>query len=340
MQFIDLAKGLCIILVVIHHSRCHFDIPLLQNLRMPLYFALSGMFFKPYGNSLLQSALQKVNKLIVPLLFFTFVGDALIYTLMHLGVVRHFTTLPIVSIFIGREPINTPLWFLMCLFIDYVIFYFIDTRLRSHVARIPIVITCGAIGYLLFHHNIHLPFYLDSALSSMPYYYLGSLLRKFPLLTQKRSRWLDLGMGIVLIAAAKILAHSYGQRHGIDFHFNKMLGTPLHALSISILVVPGALLACKGIGRLPIVSYIGRYSIITLGTHYIIICLIANIEMKLRGTWGGWHVAGIAIALSLALTPLLVRYAPRLTAQTNIIDPASAIARLRSLRRFPLPRRS
>lgn len=332
MEFIDLAKGLCIILVVIHHSRCHFDIPLLQNLRMPLYFVLSGMFFKPYGDSIFHSVIQKANKLLVPFAFFMVAGDLLIYGLMHAGVVRHFTTLPIVSIFAGQEPINTPLWFLLCLFIDYVLFYYISTRIPSHAARIPIVISCAVAAYLLNHNGIRLPFYIGSALASIPYYYLGSLLRKFPLLTRKNKRWLDFSLGVALIVLAKIVAHSYGQRHGIDFHTNRYEGTPIHALSISIIVVPGALLACKGIGRLPLISYMGRYSIITLCVHYIIICIGANVETKIHGTWGGWHLAAIATVLSLALTPLLIRYAPKFTAQTNLLDADRILPRLQSLR--------
>lgn len=47
IEFIDLAKGICIILVVIFHF--DVDIPLLRPMRMPLYFILSGLFFKDYG---------------------------------------------------------------------------------------------------------------------------------------------------------------------------------------------------------------------------------------------------------------------------------------------------
>lgn len=47
IQFIDLAKGVCITLVVLHH--CHIETPYLVFVRMPLYFILSGLFFKAYG---------------------------------------------------------------------------------------------------------------------------------------------------------------------------------------------------------------------------------------------------------------------------------------------------
>lgn len=49
IDFIDLAKGICIILVVIGHCGVSKYIPGYEIVRMPLYFVLSGLFFKNYG---------------------------------------------------------------------------------------------------------------------------------------------------------------------------------------------------------------------------------------------------------------------------------------------------
>lgn len=49
IDFIDLAKGVCIFLVVIGHCGVPIDIPGFEIVRMPLYFILSGLFFKEYG---------------------------------------------------------------------------------------------------------------------------------------------------------------------------------------------------------------------------------------------------------------------------------------------------
>ena len=73
--WIDKAKGICIILVVLHHSLIHTHADfLLSNtnvenflsaFRMPLYFALSGIFFKTYSSFSI-FVIRKINKLIVP----------------------------------------------------------------------------------------------------------------------------------------------------------------------------------------------------------------------------------------------------------------------------------
>lgn len=49
IEFIDLAKGVCIIMVVMGHCGCPLEIPGWTIVRMPLYFILSGLFFKDYG---------------------------------------------------------------------------------------------------------------------------------------------------------------------------------------------------------------------------------------------------------------------------------------------------
>lgn len=49
IDFIDTAKGVCIILVVLGHSGIPIDFVGMNSMRMPLYFILSGLFFKDYG---------------------------------------------------------------------------------------------------------------------------------------------------------------------------------------------------------------------------------------------------------------------------------------------------
>jgi fucose 4-O-acetylase-like acetyltransferase len=48
IEWIDLAKGICIFLVVANHI-FYYNCVFLEQLRMPLYFILSGLFFKDYG---------------------------------------------------------------------------------------------------------------------------------------------------------------------------------------------------------------------------------------------------------------------------------------------------
>ena len=82
IEFIDLTKGLCIMLVVMMHVGGAFDGlatgPVLSSFTMPLYFFVSGLFFKSYegfGGFLA----RKVDKLLVPFLIFYLGAFLLMY---------------------------------------------------------------------------------------------------------------------------------------------------------------------------------------------------------------------------------------------------------------------
>lgn len=73
IEYIDLMKGICIILIILLHSSVgfHYDYinDMLKNMRIPLYFCLSGLFFKEY-NGFCDFVVRKFNKLIIPYIFF------------------------------------------------------------------------------------------------------------------------------------------------------------------------------------------------------------------------------------------------------------------------------
>lgn len=77
IEFIDLAKGVCILLVVLLHCSYTKEVPALKAMRMPLYFILSGLFFKDYGG-IVPFLHKKVNKLFVPFCFFAILGLLLV----------------------------------------------------------------------------------------------------------------------------------------------------------------------------------------------------------------------------------------------------------------------
>lgn len=50
------------------HTDVNVDFPGLRGMRMPLYFILSGLFFKDYGG-FLNLLVKKANKILIPFLF-------------------------------------------------------------------------------------------------------------------------------------------------------------------------------------------------------------------------------------------------------------------------------
>ena len=88
IDFVDLTKGVCIILVVMTHIGGAFEQldrgSMLSCFRMPLYFFISGVFFKPY-EALSGFILRKINKLIIPFLFFYLSAFLLKYIIWKIG---------------------------------------------------------------------------------------------------------------------------------------------------------------------------------------------------------------------------------------------------------------
>lgn len=78
IEFIDLAKGVCILLVIMMHTDVNVDFPGLRGMRMPLYFILSGLFFKDYGG-FLNLLVKKANKILIPFLFFYLASYSIFY---------------------------------------------------------------------------------------------------------------------------------------------------------------------------------------------------------------------------------------------------------------------
>ncbi len=177
IEWIDLAKGFCILLVMFWHTkelysnrgftdRSHF-LYMGTYFRMPLYFFLSGLFFKKYSGYV-DFLLRKTNKLFVPYLPFALLGIA--YTLLWpLKVPAH-------SDWQRLYPF-VPIWFLLCLFLMNNLFYLIKTITKSN-DTLTYVIVCalGVMGYYSGENLIHI-LHLHTVLTAMPFFVAGYAVR-------------------------------------------------------------------------------------------------------------------------------------------------------------------
>lgn len=326
IEFIDLAKGVCIMLVMLLHTpKCPFDFPGLAAVRMPLYFILSGLFFKDYGGmvTLLE---KKINKILIPFLFFLTIDFAVQSINAH--------TLDF-SFFIGpwSDPLsikNIPIWFLCALFLSTMIFGFVLDRTRRYPILTAFVsVGLGIAGLLLTRHKIYLPFYLTQALNGLPFFYAGYLIKRTSLLTNKSK--FNLIIGVLLIFAVIMLCHAIGSTPHMDFLVSEVYGpeTLIHLTALAAVV--GLLLVCKEISWLPIISYIGRYSIISLGLHRI---LILNLRWSHISWLGIRRLDGLMLYLVVVILcwiaiPVCRRVVPYLTAQRDLLSFSGFRRRLR-----------
>lgn len=328
IEFIDLAKGFCILLVVWGHSMGPLGSPeymfrdALSLFRMPLYFFLSGLFFKTY-EGFVGFLKRKINKLLIPFLFWHVVF------VLSVPFVSHTETfewhlfwdylLP------EGNPHNSALWFLHCLFVLNIVFYVlvvISRRIINNCLSTVILgifaIVAGGCGFALSCSGIHLPIKFETVLTAMPFFAIGYFVgcnREF-LLDKRYDRWLILlaiicFLGTALLATGETvyMTNTYEHLSIFQLYCGGVLG------------IAFVLLLSKRFVYLPFVSYIGRYSIILLVTHLPLVWYMAFFLNKLGLYWFLTSIlsTGIIVLSYLFIIPLFKRFLPYVIAQKDII---------------------
>ena len=319
VEFIDLAKGICIILIILGHTGIQVDYPGLTALRTPLYFTLSGLFFKDYGG-FGKMLIRKTNRILIPFLFFYIASYAVFYivNIVKPGLIKTDAT-GILDCFTQNQYFNGPIWFLLALFWSNIIFYCIHSNIKKEFLRTMTVALCGAFGYFLYKFRIFLPCFIDTAFIGLPFFYFGYILKRSNMLAPTKFDRYNIPIAVLMFAAAYFIDKFF---HPVMFfHDKEFSGNILSLVLLPLTSVSALLLLCKSIKRLPVVSYIGRYSIIPLALHHLIYRPIELVVYKhiAPEDGGSWLVALATIAICIVAIPLCKRFIPQFTAQKDLI---------------------
>lgn len=165
---IDIAKGIGIILVVIGHVAVPYAEELyifIYMFHMPLFFFLSGLFFQ--RNNFETDIYRKIRSLIVPYFVFAVLGNSsyLLRNLLFGYNIENFSFLYLIN------AINSPLWFLISLFICFLI-YELLSFFKSKWLQLCLSSITSLIGCWLAYLNFRVPF-ICQALPMLFYYSLG-----------------------------------------------------------------------------------------------------------------------------------------------------------------------
>ena len=320
--FIDLTKGLCIMLVVMMHVGGAFDGlaagPVLSSFTMPLYFFVSGLFFKSYegfGGFLA----RKVDKLLVPFLIF-YLGSFLLMYGISKAVPGTFR-LPVrwselLLVFRGHELIrfNPPIWFLVALFNCNILFYLVHYLRRKHIPTMFVVtLLIGAAGFWLGKQRIELPFYIDVAMTALPFYFAGFWIRRYNFFLFPHHRFDKLIPLFILLA----LVTMYFTATPLGMRTNNYPGNFVQVYLAAFAGIFAIMLLCKKVKKAPVVTYLGRFSVITLGIHGpLLFFLRPLVSHFLHNEWVQSIVLLLlTLGVCLLLTPLIVRMIPQFAAQ-------------------------
>lgn len=337
IAYIDLAKGFCILLVVVYHIMGYYVVESSVNtygrmFRLPLYFFLSGVFFKTYGG-FVDFLKRKTNKLLVPFAFWYLIGSVGMSMLLRYGFNRklmgakYFTLGPALTDFVMRDTFpNVAIWFLLCLFEVNILFYLIYkisndcTKERTSVI-VELSLLSGIIGLVLGGMHVNIPCFVDSALTALPFFSFGYLLNQNTdiLRPNKYDRF---NLIYVVSALGAVCAATYWFGPELNLRANEFnRSAALMLYPVGIIGTMAMVLLAKAIGHLPVVSYFGRYSIMILVTHIVLMQLwfyairpfhLPRMEAALLNIF-------LTLSSYFALIPLMRRLLPHVTAQKDLI---------------------
>lgn len=285
MNYIDVAKGIGIILVVFAHVNYTPEVLVfIYSFHMPLFFLISGMLFdKNKYPDFISFFKRRIKTLFIPYVIYEvisiiwlYISERLfsdIYQVTKEEYIEFFKQI-FISNWSGTH-VNQPLWFVPCLFLVEILYYFISKMKKSF--RIPICIVFVGIGWILesgflpFDNKL-LPWSLDSALFALGFYAIGNLASKYlkeyiGKINRSKYRmilyteifllcmllWIPLTM-----MNGKITLGSKILGNGFLLYINGILGTMM-ILVISVLLEKNRFLI-----------YCGRNSFLIMATHYII----------------------------------------------------------------------
>lgn len=333
--FVDLAKGICIMLVVWHHVASTWGLetyPLKEAVslfRMPLYFFLSGLFFKEYAG-FLDFARRKVNKLLIPFAFFFVVFSCIFPFVLWYFHLRANPGAAVWYSFVWKQNFpNIPVWFLLSLFWTNLIFYGLYLASKKFPARrataalLALSVAVGLAGFFLGRYNIKLPLFWASSMAAIPYFCAGHIAFRYTkILAPNRFDRFNiplalLGFGIVALLSLKAPPES------VSYVSNRYWIPVWMVYSCGILGTLAVLLLSKAIGKLPLVSYYGRYSIMVLVTHgWVQWGLIKILRESLHVHWPRPVALAVVFVatmlLYLGIIPFMRHFLPHVTAQKDV----------------------
>jgi Fucose 4-O-acetylase and related acetyltransferases len=329
IAYIDFMKCLCIMLIVMYHINHDFFNYLAPNLnnalqafRLPMYYFISGIFFKLY-EGFADFTRRKVNNILVPFVFFIILNfvmrcvEALLRLMIGADPIDIDPVILVEPFYLRYWQWTTPLWFLLSLFWVNLLFYAIHRWIKPLWALLLVTVALSAAGYALAANKIQLPLMMDTSLVALPYFVLGWCINRTGALQPTRwDRW-----GILALALAAVPIYLFSDF--LNLHF-QILPSYWKLYLLPFLAILTLFWACKPLPRVPLMCHYGQYSLIILGTHPLFFLPLRFLFIH-YGFEPGVLLTLIVFVLTMLLELptiwILKTYFPRFVAQQPFFKP-------------------
>lgn len=286
-NWLDLARGFVIILMLIGHS---WGVPPLVvqaifGFHMPFFFILSGYLYN--RDKYNQLGIKKLIKMrwkayVIPYFVLSFVNLIINIPVEFVDGLRgkELLTSTIHHIFwifyswgsAARTPNCTPLWFLPCLFIASIYFYYL-LKIKSISLQIVMCVSAIVLDVVLYIFKVpQLPWHIEIALIGAVFMYVGLKMKEFKIMERIEHR-------IPFIIIGMILGfYCIFTNPRIDINSNTLNNVVLlYAGSVSVTF--SILLLCKYyVKRCTFLEWFGRNTILIMGFN-------CAINMYTKGIW-------------------------------------------------------
>lgn len=320
LEYIDLAKGIGIIsIIALHIGALPTWMPKLSASWVPLFFILSGMFFRP-EESFRVMLIKKINTILIPFMFF-YVASYIVFYMAELlipGLMKS-DAKGIGDVFRQENYFNGPIWFLLSLFWDFLILWGIFRCTNNHVFRSILIFAIGIIGIALGMSRVFLPLKIAQAFTALLFFYIGYIIKSnyiFGYFNRLKSCYMSIGLFLVSVLLARMFAPSH-MEPSLNLFVGNILISYLIILSFSFATI----FISKTIYKIDIINYFGKYSLIPLCLHHLIyrpIQLFCNMSSSLVLN-SKLSITILIILIILILMPLIIKYCPYICGQKNLI---------------------
>lgn len=267
IEWIDNAKGIGILLVVLYHFPLISDFKAIDTIGdwitmfyMPLFLFLSGMFAPKHSYG------KRIRRLLQPYMFFYIVACMLFFAkslLKHEPCSINYILAPFTGATIGYE--NTPIWFLLSL-AEITLVYFFVSKITNNVLFALISLLIGIVGYIFGQQKFLSDYYISVSLLCFPFYALPG---RFAETMKKQQHW-SVYAGATTFSL--LIFYLFGAKSNISqnyipYHYETFFLASFSAI-IGICGVSQLLSKYQHLGR--IFNFFGRNSLLILCTHMML----------------------------------------------------------------------
>ena len=166
---IDVAKGICIILVIVRHMEVFYKLNVIPftDIAVPLFFFMSGFYVKTKTNFSF-FVKNNIKRIIFPAILWAILALCYNIPLQYLNKGYCIIEFDWVS----PTPANGALWFLFALFYAKMIFYFMN-KVKHLIFIIVFSFVLGYIGV-----NYEMPCYFNDGMMAVPFFVIGNICYK------------------------------------------------------------------------------------------------------------------------------------------------------------------